>query len=192
MLKSTIAPLALTFISGASSTQSDQPLRIRGRAAGLVGWIFTKLRLSDDIALELHPQDIRLTLGSLKGVVNASIPLSQVSSTACAYAKPIWVLVLGGWLLFGAFAELTGRFGSFTEGLALAVLAAAAFAWYALNKTLRITIETTGGAVYGLAVKRSVIEGVKLDMEDAVFVIQRLNAAVVGASARQRTVGRAA
>jgi len=192
MLQSTIAPLALTSLSGTSRSKGDQPLRIRGRAAGLVGWIFTKLRLSDEIALELHPQEIRMTLGSLKGVVNASIPLSQVSSTACAYAKPIWALVLAGFLLFSASAELLGRFGSVTEGLALVVLAVAAAAWYALNKTLRITIETTGGSVYGVSVKRSVIEGLKLELDDATYVIERLNEAVVSASARQRTLSRVA
>jgi hypothetical protein len=192
MLQSTIAPLALTSISGTSRNKADQPLRIRGRAAGLVGWIFTKLRLSDDIALELHAQDIRMTLGSLKGVVNVSIPLSQVSSTACAYAKPIWALFVSAFFFLSAAGELLGRFGSAGEGMVLAVVALGAAAWYVLNKTLRITIETTGGALYGVAVKRSVIEGLKLELEDAVFVIERLNEAVVSASARQRTLNRVA
>lgn len=183
MLQRMIAPLALTSLSGTSRATAHEPLRIRGRASGVVGWIFTKLSLSDEVSLELHPQEVRMTLGSLQGVVNACIPLTQISSTTCGYIKPIWLVVV---------CVVFGLAGGLTNTLLLLLIAAAAAGWYVLNKSLTISIETTGGAVYGISVKRSVIEGVKLDLDDAVFVIERLNDAVVNATARQRTLNRAA
>jgi hypothetical protein len=191
MLQRTIAPLTLTMLSGTSRATAEQPLRIRGRAAGLVGWIFTKLGLSDAVSLELHPQELRLTLGSLRGVVNASIPLSQIANTRCGYVKPIWMLVVGSVFGFIAVGAMLARSG-FGEVLLFLLLAAGSLAWYVLNKSLIISVETTGGAEYGVSVKRSVIEGVRLELDDALFVIERLNLAVVSAAARQRAFNRAA
>lgn len=69
---------------------------------------------------------------------------------------------------------------------------AGALVWCVLNKSLHITVQTRGGSTYGLSAKRSVIEGVKLDFDDAACVVERLNATVVQATARQRALVRAA
>jgi hypothetical protein len=109
------------------------------------------------------------------------VPLASISSTHCGYTKPFGALLLGVVSLLGA---LGGLFQSespvFVIGI---VLAGICFSAYWLMKKIAITIETAGGMTLGLAFKRSLIENVAVDIDEAVRAINLLNQRVVAQQA---------
>lgn len=181
LLRSTVV---VTEYAGDDPHDLRTPLMVRGRAGGLVGWLLTKLGLSPDVELLLSETDVSIRTAGLRGITRNVVPLTQVASTWSAYAKPWWALLIAA---VAAWWGVTGLGSDFFAAFFFLVVAAGAAAYYYLSKTTVLMVETTGGSQYGLSFKRSVIEGVGIDMATAERMAARLNRQVLAATLRERT-----
>jgi len=148
---------------------------IEGRASGLVAWLLTTVGLDTLTSLTVTDEHISFKSASLGGEIHHVVPTSQISSTHCGYAQPIWLLVVGGTvLLLSMLSALNSRDAAqvFIGGLLLAAICGGL---YLVNRKIAISVETNGGMVLGLSFKPSVIENVSIDAIDAFRAIKRIN-----------------
>ena len=125
---------------------------IEGRAGGLLSWLLSLIGISPTVKMAIGPERTHFAEGSLEGSKNRIIPIENVCSTFYGYAKP-WkeALILGALLAVPTFGF----------GIILAVI------YYYLNKCMTVGFVEVSGVVSIIAFKRSVIEGVKVDVEQA-------------------------
>lgn len=137
-------------------------VEIIGRAPGLLSWLLALAKIDPTISIFIKPNKVVYEEGSFQGKIRRIIPLGNVSSFFYGYTKP-WKECLFWGLILAAFT-----FG-------ISVIAALVF--YFLNKTLSIGISERSGLLSGIDIKRSVIEGQKIDEEDAekvCFILEQL------------------
>ena len=180
--------LVVGLVAGSSSSktlvlkkfQIDEQrgtVQIAGRLPGIIAWILAQLGLDDTTTLDVDPMHIRFRQASLFGSKTTLVTTMNVSTSASGLKKPVGFLiaagltVVSGLLLYLFFSRdifygmgMQMFMADFFVALVLVVL-------YALNKKLSISIETTGGLMLGLSFKRSIIEGIPVD-------IARCNAAI--------------
>jgi hypothetical protein len=176
-------------------------IRIAGRPSGIIYWLMTVLRLSEETSLEVRGDRFSLRSASLRGQAHDVVPLTSIASTSCAYTRPIWCLfvagaallsgIVGGLGTFGAFFGAAFEGGSAAEraagafgGFALAVIGAAIFSaiflvTYWLSRKLLLAVETNGARVVGVIFKPSVIENVSVDIHRAMQAVELLNRKVL-------------
>lgn len=158
---------------------SDRPLiTIRGRASGLISWLFTVIGINSETSLIVSQQSILFRSASLYGETQQVVPFSKISSTQCGYYKPITYLLLAGIIL------VLGIGVGLTKNMAIVVfislvLAALFLIAYWLSKQVSISIETFGGMVLTIRFKRSVVENVPVDIEIAKNAIDIISYKVV-------------
>jgi len=141
-------------------------IRIKGRAPGLISWILALIGIDDTVTFEVDNKNLIYSAGSWAGMVRKSIPLSMISSVYYGYAKP-WQTAL----VIAVLGSLI------TAGIGALVFVPIALIYYVLNKTLTLGVGEVGGILSAINIKRSVIEGKKLDESDAetaYHLIQRL------------------
>lgn len=132
---------------------------IEGRAGGLVSWLLNVLGISPTVRLSIRGDKILFHKGSLEGTVNILTPLENVCSTFYAFKRPLKESVILGVILGAATFWL----------FAIPGILGALF-YYILNKTLTVGFTDVGGRVSEIPFKRSVIEGHKLDEDEAARV----------------------
>jgi hypothetical protein len=198
--------IVLTDFRVDDNPAAETAVEIVGRAAGIVSWILTLLRLQTETRLIVTRNEISIRQASLSGMQNIYIPLGKVTTTVCGYQRSI--VALGFAMYFSAeflLSLLTGAIGSSDPaagaGSALAfavaglgavanlVLAAIAILVYFLTKKIGISIETTHAR--GVVFKRSVIENVSIDLPEALHAIQVINNRVIAAQMAPGEPGRA-
>lgn len=159
-------------------------IEIVGRASGLVGYLLTVLGLEAETTFTMQYDEIRFRSASLSGQLHHMVPLTSVASAHCGYSKPVGLLFLGAILaLFGVVVLIEGgRDGG--SGLLLVLIAGGLFIAYALKKKLTLAFETAGGLVLGLAFKRSVMENVSVDMDEALKVVELVSRRIMVAQGR--------
>ena len=148
---------------------------IAGRAEGITAWLLTIVGIDAETSLKVTGKEVSFKSSSLFGQTHQVVPLPSVSSTHCGYSKPIGYLVIGVIFLIGGI--LTGL-NQYNGGLIIiigVILGATFLLAYYLSKKIVISLETSGGIVMGLSFKRSVIENVSIDMEQALKVIGIVN-----------------
>ena len=131
---------------------SQNYIEIEGRAGGLLSWLMSKVGISPTVKVEIGAEQIRFAEGSLAGNAHRIIPLENISSTFYGYAKP-WKEALLIAIVLGV--------PTFGIGVILAIL------YYYLNKSMTVGFVEVSGVVNGIAFKRSVIEGIKVDESQA-------------------------
>ena len=155
---------------------------IVGRQSGIIAWMLVTMGLDVETKLQVTRQSLSFKASSFFGTNYNTIPLTSISSTHCGYTKSASALfsaiALGG---LGLVQFLAGTSGL---GIILLIVAAFFFISYWLSKTLTIFIETSGGTMIGLAFKRSLIENVQVDIEEALRTINLINRAVLAAQSR--------
>lgn len=159
------------------------PIEISGRAAGFIAWLLTTLGVDTESTLVISDREVVFRGTSLAGMTFHLVPLHEVSSTHCAYRQPIWLLVLGGGVVVvGLFAAAfqNGGAGALAAGI---IGGGICVVIYVLQKDLSIAVESRGGAVMGLAFKRSVIEDVAVNMQEGVKAIEAINQRVMALKA---------
>jgi hypothetical protein len=170
-------------------------IRIIGRPAGLVGWLLTVLRLSEDTTLEVTRERILSRSASLRGQVHDLVPLPSVASTNCGYVKPLWCLFVAGAIFLlgimstlGSLGNLFGRggvaeaFGGVAGALVgAAILGGIFLVIYWLQRKLCLSVRTRGGNDIGVVFKPSVIENVSIDLNRALQAISLINRKVLEA-----------
>ena len=161
-----------TGISGAH-------LYIEARKPGLMSFILNLLGLDDSASLKVTNGLISFRKSSLLGLIQTSTGLTQIGSFQGGYSKPLSLLFLGMVsFLAGTYVEFlfiseVGEFsGFFVIGACLSLLFLIA---YALQKNLMFGFETSGGAYYGIAFKRGILNGVSVDIAQVETAITLVN-----------------
>jgi hypothetical protein len=144
-------------------------IEIEGRAGGLLSWLMSKVGISPTVKVEIGAERIRFAEGSLAGNAHRIIPLENISSTYYGYAKP-WKEALLIAIVLGI--------PTFGIGVILAIV------YYFLNKSMTVGFVEVSGVVNAIAFKRSVIEGINVDENQAQQVAELTQKLI---DARRRT-----
>lgn len=146
---------------------------IVGRASGITAWLLTVMGFDAETSLKVTGKEVAFRSSSLFGQTHQVVPLPSVSSTHCGYSKPIGYLIIGALFLIGGIWS-----GDMFIVIGLVICGIFLVAYY-LSKKIVISLETSGGTVLGLSFKRSVIENVPVDIEQALKAIGIVNQKVI-------------
>lgn len=139
--------------------ESGNFIEIKGRAPGLISWLLSFVGIDATVALKVSENAIDFEQGSWGGRFYSKIPVTKVRSISYGYSKP-WKAALSVTIIVGAlFMALWGL------GLILGPIAGAVY--YYLNKSLMLGFHEGGGIERYFEIKRSVIEGKRLEEKDA-------------------------
>jgi len=150
-------------------------INITGREGGLLSWLLALLRIDPTTNILIGVERVEFTGSSLAGTESRLIPLEGICSTYYGYHKP-WktaAVIIGIFSLLGvSFGGEIGAFVlMFTIGLGIGLL------YYFLNSTLALGFVEVSGVVNGIRFKRSVIENLDVNQDQAKMVcliVQRL------------------
>jgi len=150
-----------------------------GRASGITAWLLTAIGFDAETSLKVTGQEVSFKSSSLFGQTHQVVPLPSVSSTHCGYSKPIGYLILGAIILIGGIITGLSQRGGGPLILFGLIIGGIFLVAYYLSKKIVISIETSGGILLGLSFKRSVIENVGVDIEQALKAIMIVNRKVI-------------
>tara|TARA_Y100001968_G_scaffold318323_1_gene348380 strand:- start:3270 stop:3971 length:702 start_codon:yes stop_codon:yes gene_type:complete len=160
-----------TGVSGAN-------LYVKARNAGLFAFILNLIGLDPTATVKVDTGSIEFRNSSLKGMTSVTTGLTSIAAFIGGYDKPISWLITGFLAFLGlsiaAFAGEDPMMGLFVTGLIVFLIC---IVIYAFQKVMYIGFETSGGATYMIAFKRSVIEGVAIDIariEEAITLVNSL------------------
>ena len=155
--------------------QEPQPegapiVEIIGRSQGLIAFMLTTMGFSASTKLTVTNAEVRCESASLFGQRFQFIPLRCVGTLAAGLHKPIMTLLTAaGLVLFGGYCWI---FQHSATAFAIAIIIAAALVvLYFFSKKFFIEVYPNGGPVISLLFKPSAIEGVPIDIDQALAVI---------------------
>jgi hypothetical protein len=161
-LLSTGSPLVLkAFHVDAASGR----VQIVGRKPGLLAFLLNMMGFDATSWLEASRHEVRFRRASLFGEELSVCPCPNIASTSCGYLKPVQLLILAFLLLVASI--YTTAIGEGTAAGILALIAIGALVLYFLKKKLYVLIQPSGGPPFLIVFKRSVIENVRVDMDQA-------------------------
>lgn len=160
---------------------TDVAVDIAGRAPGVVAWLLTIMGFDAETTLKTTNKEVSFKSSSLFGQTNHVVPLQMVSSTHCGYSMPVQYLIIGALFLIGGIYSSIGYNTNGWETTLLLLIGIVFLVAYWLSKKLVIYIETSGGMVLGLSFKRSIVENVSVDLEQALKAIGIVNQKVLEA-----------
>ncbi|KAF0139916.1 MAG: hypothetical protein FD122_2817, partial [Stygiobacter sp.] len=155
----------------------DLNVEIVGRASGLTAWLLTVMDLDAETKLLVHKTKISFKSASLSGELHQVVPMASISSTHCGYSKPIALLFLGVILFIAGILLSQAVIGLVFGGIVIVL--------YFISKKTSIVLETSGGMQLSLSFKRSIIENVSIDIEEALKVIRIINDNIVKQQQKQ-------
>jgi len=165
--------------------QHQNFVRITGREGGLIAWLLSLMRIDPVTTIKVGLDRIEFTSASLAGIESRLIPLQSICSSYYGYHKP-WKQALSMWVAFvlvgtsmaSAIAEGNGQSAGLMPLLASAATGlVAALLYYFLNRTLTLGFVEASGVISGIRFKRSVIENLDINQEQAkrvCVIVQRL------------------
>lgn len=153
-------------------------VEVIGRASGVMAWLLTVLGFDAETRLTVSDKGLAFNSSSLFGQIVQTAPFQSVSSTHCGYSKPIGLLMLGAFFVFGGLFSSFGRYGSFKSFLIGLIIGGIFLAIYYFSKKMAISFETTGGMMMGMSFKRSAIENVDINIEKVKQAIELINTRV--------------
>ncbi len=178
-------------------------VRIVGRKSGLFAWLLSLLRIDSTTVFEVYQDRIVFKSANLSGATNTTIPLASVCLTASGFFKPVLYIVVAVLLFIPAAMGILAALVMMSGRSSDAALAAGCFptillgfcavlVWlYFLRKTLLVSIQAHSGTLIAIAFKRSVMEGVSVEEEDAERVISLVNQLLLGQQSRPSPVPQA-
>lgn len=168
-----------------SSSSDKVVIDIAGRKEGLMQWLLTIIGINPEISFKFTNDDIIFRNSSLFGEANSVVPLPSISSTHCGYSKPLGFFFFGVlFIFFGIFSGIGIAFANGALGMLIFILGIIVgvifIVLYRLSEKIYISIQTKGGLYLGLAFKRSIIENVSIDFNQAMKVIKIINIKITG------------
>ena len=155
----------------------DNFVNIVGRRGGLISWFLSRIGINPITTIMVGSERIEFTTASLAGTQSRMIPLQGVCSSYYGYHKPwkVAAFIIGLFVFFGFnFAEV----GFLTWAFVITIIGVIiGFTYYYLNRTLTLGFVENSGLVNGILFKRSVIENVDINHEQAkavCVIVQRL------------------
>lgn len=159
----------------------DAPLvDIQGRDEGVISFFLTLLRLDDATSLKCFRDRIEYKSSSLFGESTVTIPLLQVTGIVGGFTKPIGYLIVA-FIFFVAtilFSFIISNAAAFIIPIGFIIIAILVYQYF-VSKTLSIGVQNGGDKVYGLQFKKSVIEGVGVNINLVREAIDVINNAVL-------------
>lgn len=160
-------------------------VNITGREGGAIAWVLSLMGIDPTTTILVGLDRIEFSSSSLEGTASRLIPLQNICSTYYGYHKPwksaisiMTALMLIGISIGSILAESGAHSGVFTSFTIFSVLGAfIAIVYYFLNITLTLGFVEHSGIVNGIRFKRSVIENIEINQEQAkavCIIIQRL------------------
>ncbi|MEJ2756222.1 MAG: hypothetical protein P8104_10435 [Gammaproteobacteria bacterium] len=143
------------WYAGNNANDNGNYVHLVGREAGLLSWLLSLLRIDATNEVEIKDNLIKFTTSSLAGQEKRIIPLNCITSAYYGYEKP-WKAALLLTVLLLPF---------FFLGLIIGPI------YYFLNKNLTVAIVEASGWVGVFSFKRSIIEGQKINEDEAYHVI---------------------
>jgi len=159
----------------------DAPLvDIQGRDEGVISFFLTLLRLDDATSLKCFRDRIEYKSSSLFGESTITIPLQQVTGIVGGFTKPIGYLI-AAFIFFVITIILSFVWSNAVVVFILGgfLIVVALVYQYFVNKTLSIGVQNGSDKVYGLQFKKSVIEGVGVNINLVREAIDVINNAVL-------------
>ncbi len=184
-IRTNLTTLILRKFKIDESPSAKVTIDVVGRNKGLIGWLLTIIGINPEVSFRLTNNDIIFRSSSLFGEANSTVPLPSVSSTHCGYSKPLGYLFFGIFLVFFgiffgiAIASINGALGMLIFILSI-IIGGILFVLYWLSKKIYISLQTKGGLYLGLAFKRSVIENISIDFDQAMKAIKIINIKITG------------
>ncbi len=151
---------------------------ITGRQPGLMAWLLTRMGLDTETSLRVTRSVLYFKSSSLFGTTYNTVPLTMIASTHCGYTKNAALLILGLFLTIFGLPTIIGSI----IGIILLV-------GYVFSKKLTIYLETSGGMIIGLSFRRSVIENVRVDIDQALKTTHLINRLVLVSQTRAARMG---
>ena len=148
-------------------------IEIHGRTPGLISWFLALMGIEPTVAVKVSDKTYSFESGSWGGRFYKSIPMGKISSVFYGYAKPwkeaLAIFIILSSVLYGFFIPFANSvFGAGVISIFVSLIVA--LLYYFLNKKLTLGVFEVGGGAIGIQIKRSVIEGKKLDETDAEHV----------------------
>ena len=174
---------ALVLKQFSINNEGPEYVHIVARKAGLISWFLTLVGIDATTTFRVYAERIEFEEGSVSGKLNTTIPLSSISITSCGYTKPFVLLVLMFIAILNGVPSLfMSRF--FMMGIFWLFLALIFFIFYKLKKALLISVVTNSSWPANICFKRSVIEGINVDYEQAQEVIRIINQLTLNQTAK--------
>ncbi len=145
-------------------------VEIVGRVRGIIAFVLTLVGFSPITRFTIAGTELRYQTTSLLGQRSHFIPLRCVASVAAGVHKPLTAIVMA------ALMTVLGIYGSIASGswapVAIGlVLAIGLVVLYLLSKKFYVEVYANGGPPIILMFKPNVLEGVPIDVEQALDVI---------------------
>ena len=166
---------------------SNQPIdsdgnyvKVIGRAGGLISWFLALLKIDPTTSIRASESRVEFSSASLSGTEHRMIPLCNVCSTYYGYHKP-WKAALLIFFLFGFIFNIPGAIASVGNGMAISVMGyllgiviaiGLALLYYFLSRTLTLGFVEHSGVVSAIKFKRSMIENVDVNEEQARYICE--------------------
>lgn len=162
-------------IAPQGSPRSDEFFSLKGRRAGLLGFIVSTLGLDNIVTLGITPNHAEYRLSSLSGKSVSHFPLASVTAVVSTLKKPIQYLMLAGFGVCAGLYQLAFGQSSISAVIFLIISGVLVLAFF-LGKSIALELHNGGGQSMALQFYPSVIEGVRVDLvqaEAAVALIGR-------------------
>lgn len=170
-----LGAVALVLKEFKINREGEPYVRVVARKGGLVSWLLTMAGIDTTTSLEIYADRVMFAQGSLSGRVTTCMPLSALSIATCGFTKPFLLLVFAAIAFVGGLIMMATVIAPII-GLIVAVVCVI---YYFLQKTLMIQLVSNSSWAASICFKRSIIEGVKVDYEQAMEVIDIVNQLVL-------------
>ncbi len=149
---------------------ANPTVEIVGRMQGLLAFLLGLLGFSPVIRFTISGSELRCQSTSLFGQRSQFIPLRCVSTMAAGIHKPISAVVWAGFVvMFGSYTSST--MGSWIPFLVALAAALVLVVRYVLSKKFFIEVYAQGGPPISLLFRPNVLEGVPIDVDQALEVV---------------------
>jgi hypothetical protein len=149
-------------------------LEIVGRVSGFTGLVFTILRISPESSLYVRKTDLTQDRASLFGRHHLFLPLNKVQATKSGYDRSKFAFFFALFfalvfvvLLLESMSEPGGRSDISSMMIFSLVCAAIAGAIFFFKRTLKLSLGS-GHFNAGMQFKRSILEGVTVDLDQLI------------------------
>ena len=189
-------------VSNLESTQENQFVDIVGRKSGILAWVLSLLGVDPTTTFTATNTGVTFHEGSLSGAALAFIPFQNISSLSWGYFKP-WKLALIvfipsfiiSFIISLIFSLWIARYeigdGIPDTGIGIAIPISVivgisvSLLYYFLNRLLTVAVTEMAGYTYSIRFKRSIIENVDVNAEQAEQVYKVLRVLLLSANTNQ-------
>ena len=165
-------------------------VNIAGREGGIIAWVLTLLGVSPTVLLRVNGNVLEFEETSFFRHISVSTPLRKITSSISGHERPvgksaavaflIWIIssTIGG-LIAGLASGSSGGTALFIlsqiGAIIFSIIVGVIYCW--INGAATLGIVSDSGEIYWVRLKRSLIEGIKVDRDttaSASAVINRL------------------